>query len=133
MGYGNWIQLKIQNNTSKTLRIKNTYLHWGKFYKYEEKSNEVDVSTVDNQDIKPGNVFSFASCGRENQWSGTEGEFDIFVGSERVCQVYWDCPFTGDNKLNAKYVKDKWFPMVPGISTSGAIGSQTITIFTTGT
>lgn len=131
MGYNDWLELKIQNNSSKTLRIKNLYVHWGKLYASPDKGTAVGEDTFNNHDIASRDALSFASCGRENSWSGTEGEFDIFDGNDRVCQVYWDCPYTGDNKLNARYVKDKWFPMVPAICTSGSIGSQTITIFTT--
>lgn len=133
MGYSQWIQIILENKTSETLQSSGTYLHWGKFYDFSDKDKELSISNVNDKMIGPNKTFKFASCGRENSPSGTEGQVDIMNGNERIFQLYWDCPYTGDNKLYAKYVADKWYPFVPQISTSGATGTVTIKILRIGT
>jgi len=134
MGYPDWIQVTIQNNTNQTLRIADLYLHWGKLYDYPNKDSTVNDDTVNGKKIGPNDSFSFASCGRENAVHGTEGDLNVYLGDsgDRVFKLYWDCPWAGDNQLNATYVKNKWFANVPNISKSQAIGSVTINVFTTG-
>ncbi|MCJ1448030.1 MAG: hypothetical protein MMC23_008543 [Stictis urceolatum] len=212
MGYSQWLELKIHNATNKTLIIRDLYLHMGKLYVYPNKSSPCKESSFNNQDILPGQTISFATCGKENGWSGAEGEFGIETKPEyqshingngvnghtngytngytngingvnginghqvngidgidgvnsvngqyqtngtngvnrvngirngvngihmdegkglRVCRLYWDCPFSGVNKLVGYYVKEGWFVNTPPVDPSGSLGNQTITIFTT--
>lgn len=116
---------------SNSVRTSGTYLHWSKFCEHPDKDAEVSkVSTnnVNDKSIGGNATFKFASCGRENTPNGTDGQVDIMHGNERVFQLYWDCPHIGANKLSAKYVADKWSPIVPQISTSGATGTVTIKV-----
>ena len=133
MGYSQWIQIILENKTGETLKTSGTYLHWGKFYDFPDKDKEVPTSDINDKPIGPNKTLKFGSCGREDSPSGTEGQIDIMHGNERVFQLYWDCPYTGDNKFYAKYVADKWYPIVPQISTSGAIGTVTVKILYLGT
>jgi hypothetical protein len=129
MGYAQFVQLKLDNKSGRELKIKDVYIHWGKLYQYPEKDQEVGKDTVENKSFASGSSFSLASCGRSDSASGTEGEFSLYDGSEQVMKVYWSCPWSGSNKFATYYVKEGWFPAATGWSTSGALGTITITIF----
>ena len=132
MGYSQWLELKLDNKTSKPLYISDFYAHWGKLYASPDKNTEVNSNTWNGQTIAPGEARSFATCGRENASSGAEGDFNVSAGNDRICQIYYSCPWSGSNQLNARYIKDKWFVVVPQISISGSLGSVTITFLSIG-
>ncbi|KAL9073847.1 MAG: hypothetical protein Q9161_002679 [Pseudevernia consocians] len=122
----------LENKSDKTLKTSGAYLQWGKFYEHPDENKEVSIKTVDNQPIPSKGAFQFASCGRESSPSGTEGQIDIMNGNERIFQLYWDCPWSGDNKLYVKYVAENWYPVVPPVQTSGALGTVTIKVINQG-
>merc|ERR1711879_1096303 len=43
--------------------------------------------------VGAGSSEKVSSCGRSDSASGTEGKFDIYDGDNRVCTVYWSCPW----------------------------------------
>lgn len=133
MAYGQWIQIILENKTGENLKTAATYLHWGKFYEFPDKDKEVPTSDVNDKTIASNKTFKFAAVGRDGAASGTEGQVDIMQGNERIFQLYWSVPWSGSNVLNAKYVADKWYPVIPQISTSGAIGTVNIKIVYIGT
>ncbi|KAK4695498.1 hypothetical protein P7C71_g2266, partial [Lecanoromycetidae sp. Uapishka_2] len=107
-------------------RQAGTYLHWGKFFDYPNKDKEANAGSLNDHTFASNRTFEFASSGRADAISGTEGQVDIIHGNDCIFQRYRDCPWSGSNKLNAKYVANGWYPVVPQISTSGALGTVTI-------
>ena len=132
MGHSDFIQITLENKSLETLKTENVYAHWGKFYAFPDKHAEVDIGTVANQTFGPKKSFKFASCGRENASSGTEGQLDVMHGTERLFQLYWCCPYIGQNKVNARYVAEGWVAAVSEFSESGAIGPVTIKVINVG-
>ena len=129
MGYGQRAELTIKNHSKKTLKITNLYLHWGKIYQAPDMDKDLGQDTINDKEISPGGEFSFATCGKKLSPSGTEGQFNIYYdGDQHACQIYWDCPNSGSNKLRSQYVKEKWTIAVPSVSPDGAIGKQTIDV-----
>ena len=132
MAYAQWVSYSIlADNFSAT--IKNASLSWGKFYKYDDKDNELSPDQVNGQVIESGaegsNVVS--SCGREDSSSGTQGQFDLYDGDTKVVTLVWDCPWgsktnswsqTGQNK---NYIVS----VTGGSSYGGAIGVLTAECF----
>jgi hypothetical protein len=73
---------------------------------------------------------TFASCGRQNASSGTEGKVSHYDGDTRIMKVGWKCPRgTGSNELKTHNVEKGWFPAVSNYSTSGALGEVSINVF----
>ena len=129
MGYAQFAEIKLVNKSGRTLVLKDLYVHWGKLYQYPEKEKEVGADTVNGKTIPSGESFSFATCGRENSSSGTEGDFNLYDGNDSVMKIYWSCPWAGNNKFTTYYVKEGWFPSTTSWSTDGALGTVTVTIF----
>ncbi|KAL8692071.1 MAG: hypothetical protein Q9218_002830 [Villophora microphyllina] len=129
MGYGQWVEIKIANKTDRTLTLKNLRLHWGKLYEYPDKGKEANSNTVNDKTIKPHGSFSFASCGRENASSGTEGEVYVYDGGDEAFKIYWDCPYWGSNRFETLYVKEGWFPSNTKWSPGEQLGTITVTVF----
>lgn len=75
--------------------------------------------------------FEWGHCGRESSPSGTEGSFDVVLDEtgEKIAEIYWDCPYIGDNKLEKRYVNEGYLVALDGFSIpSGALGKGTITV-----
>ena len=131
MAYAQWVSYSIlADNFSAT--IKNAPLSWGKFYKYDDKDNELSPSQVNGQVIESGtegpNIV--ISCGREIRLLAHRGN-SICDGDTKVVTLVWDCPGvcktnswsqTGQNK---NYVVS----VTGGNSYGGAIGVLTAECF----
>ncbi|KAI0267255.1 aegerolysin type hemolysin [Russula aff. rugulosa BPL654] len=130
--YAQWVVINITNSSSKTVTIKNVSLHWGKFYKDDNKDAEIPKSDIENHKIDPGDEFEINSCGRSDASSGTEGDFDIYEdGGTRVRHFYWDCPW--GSKTNTWRVTDnnaKWIVESQGANLdSGALGNIKVELY----
>lgn len=67
--------------------------------------------------------------GRESSPSGTEGYFDIMLDGEKIGKVYWDCPWSGSNKIQKHDVKSGYSIEFDGFSIpSGALGKGQINV-----
>jgi hypothetical protein len=50
-------------------------------------------------------------------------------GDEKIAEIYWDCPWSGSNKLTKRYVKPGYDVSFDGFSIpSGALGKGTINV-----
>ena len=53
----------------------------------------------------------------------------MHLGNEKIAEIYWDCPFIGDNKLEKRYVKEGYDVSFDGFSIpSGALGKGRINV-----
>ena len=65
----------------------------------DNKDAEIPIGDIENRKIDAHKEFKINSCGREGSPTGTEGEFDIYDGSDKVRHFYWNCPW--GSKTNA--------------------------------
>lgn len=131
MAYAQWVSYSIIADNCN-LQIKNSQHSWGKFYKYDNKDNELSPSEVDGQVIEIGqecfNVVS--SCGRSDSASGIQGSFDLYDGDTRVVTLVWNCPWGSksnswsQSNQNSKYVVS----VTGGSMDSGSIGVLTVEV-----
>lgn len=43
------------------------------------------------------------SCGRSASPTGTEGHIDLYNGDNKICRLYWNCPYwTSANKFEIR-------------------------------
>ncbi|KAH7306563.1 hypothetical protein KP509_22G019500 [Ceratopteris richardii] len=92
-----WVAFQLSYTGKGSLYIRNASLPWGKWYDYPDKDRE--VAAPNGQAIAPGSILYVAAYGRENSPSGTEGTFEIWSSTSKVAHVYFDCPWSGINKL----------------------------------
>ncbi|KKC98871.1 MULTISPECIES: aegerolysin family protein [Photobacterium] len=131
MAYAQWVSYTVIADNCN-LQVKNAEHSWGKFYKYDNKDDELSPEEVNGQVVEIGqegfNIVS--SCGRSDSASGTQGSFDLFDGSTKVVTLVWDCPWgsksnswsqTGQNR---NYVVS----VTGGSMNSGAIGVLTVEV-----
>lgn len=103
----------------------------GKFYKWDNKDNEISSGEVDKlQSNDPGSDMSVASCGRSDSASGTEGSFDVYEGTTRICNIYWSCPWGAkSNIFTVGDVNESYIVQSTGANLeSGAIGTVTVKV-----
>ncbi|KAG9194357.1 hypothetical protein G6011_04392 [Alternaria panax] len=94
MAYAQWVVIHIINSfRNGSINVKNAEAMWGKFHRPGNKDNEISAGDVNKMTIGAGSSEKIASCGRSDSASGTEGKFDIYDGDNRVCTVYWSCPW----------------------------------------
>lgn len=133
--YKQWAEFFINPKIGKSVQIKNVVLPWGKFYRPGDKNIEINKSNIEDLIIPISPTYSngyIATCGRSNSPSGTEGSFDIYLTetNEKLFSLYWDCPFSGSNKLTITKHQSKYSISSPNVSKSGPIGSHTLDIYT---
>jgi hypothetical protein len=110
MGYGDWTQITIHNQSDVTITINNAQLQWGKFYRSREasflvliapsanslysadKDAALEPHRVNGIEIKPNESYTLGSCGRENTWSGCQGDFELQEPNGTICKVYFYSP-----------------------------------------
>jgi len=131
--YAQWVVINISNSSKRAVVIKNVHLPWGKFYKGDNKDAEIPIGDIENKTIEPHKKFRISSCGREGAPSGTEGEFDIYDGDDKVRHFYWNCPW--GSKTNTWSITDrnsKWVvDSAGGNLDSGALGTITVELLKT--
>ncbi|RAQ73742.1 Asp-hemolysin precursor [Aspergillus flavus] len=85
--YNQWIGFNIVNNSGSFIKISNAYLSVGKFYRWDDKDNEISSDSVINTRILPGvQDLSFGSCGRSDAPVGTEGEISFEADGKVVAK-----------------------------------------------
>ena len=75
--------------------------------------------------------FEWGHCGRENSPSGTEGSFEVrFSGTnQKIGEVYWDCPYIGDNRVISHNMTAGYDISIDNFSIpDGALGKGRISI-----
>ncbi len=139
MAYGQWVSFSIKTKGFNGV-VNNATLSWGKFYKYDNKDEEVDSSQINGIQFTSGKFYpnAISACGRSDAASGTEGSFDIYIdGSDvtdknnLICKLSWDCPWgSKTNTWGASgYDVEKYIVgIIGGSSYGGAIGNLTVTI-----
>ncbi|PHH91336.1 hypothetical protein CDD83_851 [Cordyceps sp. RAO-2017] len=89
-----WVAVTIINGTNeRDLKVQHASVSYGYFWKGDDKSTEMPVSEVDEIVVAPRNEETVQACGRANLAEGTEGQFDVFDGDTKICNVYWNCPW----------------------------------------
>lgn len=101
-----------------------TQLSSGKFYRADNKDEELEPLDIDQIKIPPGGEVDVNSCGRENVASGTEGSFEVYKNDDWVCSLAWDCPCgSKTNSFDSSFSDDYWITVGPWNTKSGAIGT----------
>ena len=53
----------------------------------------------------------------------------LYGSNEKIAEIYWDCPYIGNNKLTKKFVKDGYDVSFNGFSIpSGPLGKGQINV-----
>jgi len=93
----------------------------GKFYQ-GDKDNEISADTVNKTVIGPSQKDGPYSCGREQSPSGTEGTIDLYDATEKICTIYWNCPYAGLNKFEVRDKNSTYWVEHGNISPDGELG-----------
>jgi hypothetical protein len=107
-----------------------TYVTRGKFYKWDNKDNEISTSDVDKQVATQSKDGDVAACGRSDASSGTEGSLDLYDGDVKVCHIAWDCPWgSKTNIFNTSDIDNAYLVQHTGANLDGgAIGTVTVKV-----
>lgn len=103
----------------------------GKWYAHPDKGHELSDNDVQGGFAGPnGETVNIAASGRSWTPTGTEGHFDIYHGGVKVCNVYFDCPFSHiHNNFEISEVNDQYVVQATGQSLDrGALGDITIKV-----
>ncbi|QEZ70819.1 hypothetical protein D4A35_17950 (plasmid) [Paraclostridium bifermentans] len=128
--YRQWVKFHIEA-VNEGLKIRNASLKWGKFHDPNNKDIPISPEDISKINIEKHDTAIIASSGKENTASGTEGVFYICDENEdKIAAIYWDCPWSGSNKLtidkyNTKFAIEQSPTM---ISSSGAIGDVNLKV-----
>ncbi|ATY64518.1 Aegerolysin [Cordyceps militaris] len=134
MAYAQWVSVTIVNLVHTGLiTVQDAQIIWGKFYEGENKNSEILPEQVNKTTVASGAQASVGAAGRSDSSSGVEGSFSLFLGGQKICGVYFSCPW-GD-KWNDFQLKDYDAATSPySITTSpinrdsGALGNVTVTV-----
>lgn len=125
MAYAQWVSYTILANNC-SLTIENAQLSWGKFYKYDDKDDELSPDEVNGQVIEIGQEGSHvvSSCGRSDSPSGTQGSFDLYDGSTKVVTLVWNCPWGNKSNSWSQFSQNSNYSVSVngGSDNSGSIG-----------
>jgi hypothetical protein len=131
MAYAQWVHIIIQNKmASGEITVKQAEALWGKFYKWDNKDDEITAAEVDKQVATRNNNADIAACGRSDAASGTEGSLNLYDGGNKICYVYWNCPWgSKTNEFTISSISDSYVVQQSGANlNSGAIGNVTIKV-----
>ncbi|KAG6915581.1 hypothetical protein DXG01_010882 [Tephrocybe rancida] len=111
MEYPQWIVIVISNSSTRKLVVKNVRLDWGKFHKDNNKDAEISIGDVEGKEVDAGQQYKINSCGRLSSPTGTEGGLDVYeVDGDKVCHLYWSCPWGGSrNEWRVSGMKISFF------------------------
>ncbi|KAE8329922.1 Aegerolysin family protein [Aspergillus sergii] len=131
--YAQWATIKMINDFNSddnAITIKNVKVNWGKIYVDGNKDKEIPASQVNGKEIIPGTSHLFETCGRSDAASGTEGTLELWDKTQRICKLYWDCPW--GSKVNKFEVQEKHktyrVEVGPWNSYGGALGNVDVEI-----
>ncbi|KAF5139498.1 Asp-hemolysin [Metarhizium anisopliae] len=129
-----WVEFQIRNRMKKNdIHVRHARLDCGKYYKGSQ-SYEISTSEVDNIIIAPGLLESVSSCGRQDSSSGTNGDFNLYDGNTKICNVSWDCcPWSrpaNECQIQSYNPETSSYFVILGVWNSGpgAIGNVSITV-----
>jgi hypothetical protein len=107
-----------------------TYTTRGKFYKWDNKDDEISASEVDKQVATRRRDADVAACGRSDASSGTEGTLDLYDSDDKVCHIYWNCPWgSKTNEFKGSDLDNAYVVQQTGANLDGgAIGTVTIKV-----
>lgn len=154
MGYGNWTEIKITNTSAVDIQFTNSALTWGKFYSCEpsgrlfgtlymsmltdapiaNKDAEIQPGDLNNTTISAGKTYTIGACGRENTWSGTDGQFDLHAPSLglTVAKITFYSPYGASyNNFHIDSPNPgQWMSTSNGgnLTNNGPLGSITVTV-----
>ncbi|KAM4066839.1 aegerolysin domain-containing protein [Hirsutella rhossiliensis] len=133
MAYAQWIIVAIINVLNTEIRVQNSSLNWGKFYRGDNMDADMSSAEVNQIGIPFGSESYVHSCGRSDSASGTEGGFDLYDGETKICRIYWSCPWgSKSNEFSIQQYDQYTSPYLvktgPMSLQSGAIGTVTVTI-----
>ena len=117
------------NRSNDSIWITNINLDYGKLYDGSSMDNEVNPGDIIGTEIKSKQSYTVYSCGRKNSPSGTEGTATVSDKKNqgnRIADIYWDCPYSGRNKLEKRKANKDWLVDVPAVLPDGAIGHVTV-------
>lgn len=102
----------------------------GKFYKWDNKDNEISAADVDKQVATRGHDADVASCGRSDASSGTEGTLDLYDDDVKVCHIYWSCPWgSKTNEFQITDIDNAYVVQQTGANLDGgALGTVTVKV-----
>ncbi|TQV91902.1 Aegerolysin [Cordyceps javanica] len=134
MAYAQWVSVTIVNMVSSgAISVKDAQILWGKFYEGENKDNEIQPDQVNKTTVAPGTQVTVGASGRSDAAAGVEGRFNLYIGSQKICGVYFSCPW--GNKWNDFRLED-YDPVNSAYSVvhspinrdSGALGNVTLSV-----
>ncbi|KAG5660805.1 hypothetical protein KAF25_002448 [Fusarium avenaceum] len=131
MAYAQWVYILIQAKLSSgEISIKNVNLNWGKFFKYNNKDDEISTDEIKKIVIASNKSAGIASCGRSDASSGTECNLDLYDGDVKICHIYWNCPWgSKTNTFTVNDVDDNYIVQQTGANLdSGALGNVTVKV-----
>ncbi|KAF2135585.1 uncharacterized protein K452DRAFT_322971 [Aplosporella prunicola CBS 121167] len=106
MAYAQWVAIKIINSfRNGTITLKHAQALWGKFYRDGNKDAEISTDDVEKITIPAGSQATIYACGRSDASSGTEGKIDLYEDNQKICTIYWDCPW--GSKTNNFQIQDR--------------------------
>ncbi|KAI0251465.1 aegerolysin type hemolysin [Lactifluus subvellereus] len=129
MGEAQWFQPTVRNRLFQAIVLANFSIQYGKFYDIKNPYNE--TVSAQGTKIQSKDQHEWGHCGREASPTGTEGSFEVRLeeSNEKIAEIYWDCPFVGDNKLEKRYVQEGYDISFDGFSIpSSALGKGTINV-----
>ncbi|KAF8057434.1 aegerolysin type hemolysin [Lyophyllum atratum] len=129
MGESQWFQPTVRNRLSQAIVLANFSIQYGKFYDINDPYTE--TNSAQGTKITSKGDHEFGHCGRENSPTGTEGSFEVHLSDtgEKIAKIYWDCPYTGSNKLTKHDLKAGYDISFDGFSVpSGPLGKGTISV-----
>ena len=136
MTYAQWVQIKINNQTTRPVTIKDLEWKSGMFFQFPEPSKEADPSTFENKEIKPKNSLSFAHRGKSDATYGCDAAIKLYTGDSKICKLYWSVPH-GTGKLSeltmSEYeMENSIHVSLPPYYKNGSLGSIVISLYDKG-
>lgn len=104
--------------------------HW---FSLANKDHEVTPDQVDKLTVSKGASYMIGSCGRENTWSGCQGQFDLWDDSKnsRICTIFFYSPHGASyNSFRVEVADNTWSVNPSGgyFGNDGPLGSVTVTL-----
>jgi hypothetical protein len=88
-----------------------------------------ETASPQGTNITSKGQHEWGHCGRETSPTGTEGTFEVHLDGEKIAEIYWSCPYIGNNKLEKRYVKPDYDISFDGFGfPSGPMGRGTINV-----
>jgi len=129
VGEAQWFQPTVRNRIQRTIVLAKFKIIYGKFYDINDPYTE--TRSAQGTEIASGRETKWGHCGREFSPTGTEGSFEVQLAETgfKLGEVYWDCPYFGDNQIFVRDVVSGFAISIDGFSVpSGPLRTGTITV-----